>query len=156
MRTGAAAAIRNRGFTLVELVIVLAIAAVLAMLAIPSFQELIEGQRAKSVAADILIVLTRTRSEAVKRNANVTLAPKSGDWANGWEIPDPATGTLIEDHGAIRNLTVTGPASVVFQGSGRVAGGAAANFSISGSYAGSTRCVSLDLGGRPSVKASSC
>lgn len=145
-----------RGFTVTELMIATVITAILAGLAAPSFQELIEVQRAKSAASDLLIVLTRARSEAIKRNAEVTLSAKSANWTNGWQIPDPVTGDLIEDHAAIRNLTLSGPASVVFQSSGRVKGGSSVNINISGNDTNSARCVTLDLSGRPSIKASSC
>lgn len=148
--------IRARGFTLPELLIVVVIAAVLATLAAPSFSELIENQRAKSAAADIYVALARARSEAITRNTNVTLSAKSGNWANGWQIPDPAVaGTVIEDHESLRNLTVTGPASVTYRSSGRIAG-ASISFGIGGSFASSNRCVYLDLGGRPTIKVGSC
>lgn len=144
------------GFSMVELMVVLAITGILAALAMPSFTELIEGQRARSAATDLMVALTRTRSEAIKRNANVTLSPKSGDWANGWQAPDPTTGTIIEDHAAINGLAIGGPASVVYQSSGRVQGGTAPSFPISGDFTGSARCVAVDLSGRPKIEAGSC
>lgn len=144
------------GFTLVELVVVLAIAALLTVLAVPSFTELIEGQRARAAASDLMIALAKTRSEAIKRNVNVTLSPKSGDWANGWQVPDPTSGTVIEDHGAVSGLAISGPGSVVYQSSGRLQGGSSPSFSVSGDFADSTRCVSVDLSGRPNVKVGSC
>ena len=146
----------TRGFSLIELMMVVALAAIMALVAMPSFQETIESQRIRGTATDLMIALTRARSEAIKRNVNITLSPKSGDWANGWQIPDPSTGTVIEDHAATAGLTVTGPGSVVYQSSGRVQGSSAPSFSISGDVSASTRCVAVDLSGRPSVKAGSC
>lgn len=144
------------GFTLVELVVVLAIVAILTVLGLPSFSELIEGQRAKVAASDLMIALAKTRSEAIKRNASVTLSPKSGSWANGWQVPDPTSGTIIEDHGAVNGLSISGPGSVVYQSSGRLQGGSSPSFSVSGDFSDSTRCVSVDLSGRPNVKVGSC
>lgn len=141
------------GFTLVELMLAVAILGILASLAAPSFTDLIESQRAKSAATDIYVALARARSEAVKRNTSVTLSPKSANWANGWQIPDPVSGTIIEDHDAISNLTVTGPTSVIYQSSGRVSGTTAPSFVITGAASTSARCVAVDLSGRPSVKA---
>lgn len=145
-----------KGFTLVELMLVVAILAIVATVAMPSFTEVIESQRMKGAATDLMIVLTRARSEAIKRNTNVTLSPKAGDWANGWQLPDPTSGALIDDHGTIPGITISGPGSVVYQGSGRVQGSSAPSFAISGSVTSSVRCVAVDLSGRPSVKAGSC
>lgn len=143
----------SRGFTLVEMMIVLVIMAILTALAGPSFRSLIEDQRAKAAASDIYMSLMRARSEAMKRNANVTVSPVSGNWVNGWQIADPAlTTTLLEDHGSLSNLTVTGPTSVVYQSSGRIQAGTSATFTISGIYTSAKRCVYIDLGGRPAVK----
>lgn len=148
----------SKGFTLVELMVVVAVLAIISAIAMPSFTEVIESQRMKGAATDLMIVMTRARSEAIKRNVNVTVTPKSGDWAGGWQIADPAgSGAMIEDHGAIRGgITISGPGSVVYQGSGRVQGGSAPSFTISGSATSSVRCVAVDLSGRPSVKAGSC
>lgn len=146
----------NAGFTLVELMLVLVIAGVLAAVAAPSFNVIIESQRARGAATDIYVALMRARGEAIKRNANMTLSPKSGSWANGWQMLDPATSAAIEDHNALRNLTVSGPSGVTYQSSGRVSGGTAPSFGISGSYSASSRCVAVDLSGRPNIKAGSC
>lgn len=139
------------GFTLIETMVVVAILGILATLAAPSFTQFIEGQRAKSAAADLYMALARTRSEALKRNTNVTLSPKSGGWKNGWEIPG------IEDHGAIGgNLAITGPDDVTYRSSGRISGGTDVEFGIAGDYSLSSRCVYLDLSGRPAVKEGGC
>jgi type IV fimbrial biogenesis protein FimT len=148
---------RQRGFTLVEMILTVVIISILTAIAAPSFTDVIERQRSKNAAADIYVALTRARSEALRLNKNVTLSPNSGDWAQGWQILDPVTGAVLESHEAVRNLTVSGPASVVYRSSGRTTGTATATFTISGSYATSTRYVCLDLSGRPSLgTTSSC
>jgi type IV fimbrial biogenesis protein FimT len=143
------------GFSLIELMVVITIVAILAALAAPSFDSLIESQRAKSAATDIYVALTRARSEALKRNANVTVTPKGG-WAAGWQILDPATSAPIDDHDSIRNLAIAGPDAVTYQASGRLQGNTAPSFSITGNYPDSSRCVAVDLSGRPNLKRGSC
>lgn len=142
------------GFTLVDLVIVIAIVAVMATIAAPSFAAFIASQRAVSAASGLYVALTAARSEATLRNTNVTLTPKDGDWRNGWTIADPAIeGRNILVHSAIAGGTVSGPANVVFQRSGRVRG-TAPNFTLT-TFAGSAvakRCVHVDLNGRPSIQ----
>lgn len=143
------------GFTLVEAMVVVSIIAILASLAAPSFSDFIASQRAKAVATDLYIALMKARSEAVKRNTNVTLSQKTGGWQNGWQIPDPSNASIIlEDHGAIKGVTISTQANITYQSSGRVQGTSAPSFTITAS--GASRCVSVDLSGRPYVKASSC
>lgn len=139
---------RSRGFTAVELMVVVVIVAILGMIAMPAFNEMIERQRAKNAAVDLYVALTRARSEALKLNQNVTVAPVSSNWGLGWQITN-ASGTVLEAHEAVRGLTIGGPASVVYRSSGRVQGGGL--FTITGDYASSTRYICLDLSGRPSI-----
>lgn len=149
---------RTAGFTLTELVITVAIAAILAALAAPSFSSLIASQRMKNVATDIYLALAKARSEAIKRDTNVTLSPNTGGWAAGWEILDPAdaTGTTkIEDHEAISNTAISGPTSVIYRSSGRVSGTSAPKFDITATGSTSHTCVTVDLSGLPTQSTSS-
>ncbi len=149
---------------MVELLIVLVIIAILASLTAPSFSQFIKSQRMKSMASDLNASLSLTRSEAIKRNENVTLSPATaGAWQSGWKIADPDNAGLnIQVHSAFTGLVVTGaggataPASVTYQSSGRVQGNVAPAFNISAPGVTDQRCVSVDLSGRPNVKASAC
>src|ERR1700712_3687111 len=82
------------GFTLIELMVTVSIVAILALIAGPSLSGLIATQRIKAVAADLYVALSKARSEALKRNVNVTLSPKTANtWQAGWEIRDPSDNT---------------------------------------------------------------
>lgn len=144
---------RSTGFSLLEMMIVVAIIGIMARIAIPAFNEMIDRQRAKNAASDIYVALSRARSEALRLSQNVTLLPNSGttDWTSGWTIEDPTVpGNLFENHEAVSNVTITGTTnSVTYRSSGRVLG--ATRFTITGDYPGSTRYVCLNLSGRPSI-----
>lgn len=146
------------GFTMTELLAVVAIIGILASLAAPSFSEMIKNQKVKSMATDLNASLALARSEALKRNRDVTLAPTTaGSWQSGWQIADPDNvGSNIDVHSAFAGLTATGPDSVVYRSSGRIQGGVAPAFNISAEGTSTQRCVSVDLSGRPYVKAVAC
>jgi type IV fimbrial biogenesis protein FimT len=144
---------RLAGFTLTELLAVVTVTAVLASLAMPSFTKIISSNRAKGAATDLYVALTKARSEALKRNANVTLSPNAGGWQAGWQITDAAN-NVLDTHSAVNGVTIAnGPATVVYQSSGRIRGAAAPSFLITSPSAQRGVCTSLS--GRPYVKTSS-
>jgi type IV fimbrial biogenesis protein FimT len=141
---------RRGGFTLIELLVTISIGIVIAGMAYPSFSTLIGTMRAKTVGTDLYAALLRARSEAIKRNASVTLSPVSGAWTNGWSINDPASGNAIDAHAATRGVSITGPASVTYGPAGRSTASAATSFSVATSSGGGTAsCVSVSLSGQP-------
>lgn len=151
------AASRARGFTLPELMAVVAIMAIMATVAAPSFSELIASQRAKGAAADIFTSLLRTRSEAIKRNTPVTLAAADGGWQAGWSVAHPTDDdVLLEDHGAVSGVTMTGPDSVTFLPNGRLSGADAPAFDVAATGSDRHRCIEVDLSGRPYQTPEAC
>ena len=147
---------RSAGFTLPELMAVLAIIAMLSAMAAPSLGAMIAAQRTKGAASDLFTALTRARSEAIKRNTEVSLTPAATGWQDGWRIPNPAdTGNLLDDHGPLTALTVSGPAAVVYLANGRLKGASAALFQLAAGSA-TARCIRIDLSGRPFQTAAAC
>ncbi len=79
----------QRGFTLVELMVSLAVASLLLHLAADGWQRLVTRNRLSAATNQLLHALHLARSEAIKRNARVTVAPPDGRWERGWTVfPD--------------------------------------------------------------------
>lgn len=156
---------RTDGFTIIELMIVVAIIGVLATIAAPSLRDMLLSQRIKTVSLDIYTSLSLARSEAIKRNSSeVKMIAATGGWQNGWKVcvdadADDSCGNsevVLSAMDAIDGITVTGPTGVVgYQRDGRIQGTTAPVFVLrSGTNNSSVtmRCVSVDLGGRPNTR----
>jgi type IV fimbrial biogenesis protein FimT len=144
-----------KGFTLVELMTAVMVSAILMAIATPYFRDFIQGQRAKTAAYDLVSALTYARSEAIKRNTGVTVAPATGGWQNGWSVS--AGASVLTAHDGLSGLTVAGPAgNLVYNSSGRLS--ATVNpFSISATNSTATpQCVNVDLSGLPTSLMGSC
>jgi prepilin-type N-terminal cleavage/methylation domain-containing protein len=89
---------RKGGFTLIELMVVVAIVAVLATVGAPSFRDMLLNQRLAAAARGFGAALSLARSEAIQRAQSVTVTALAGnDWSGGWTVrtgPDDAPQTL--------------------------------------------------------------
>ena len=155
-----------RAFTLIELLVVVAIFGTLLTLGVPSFNDLILSTRIKNSASDIYASFVLARSEALKRNANVTVGPVTagGPWTGGWQVA--VGGSVLNTHGPAVNLRIECPngtscnQTLTYSGNGRLVSGIPAgqptallNVDVSGSTSRRVpmRCVQVDLSGRVSV-----
>lgn len=149
---------QSGGFTLLELLVVVTIAGVIAAIAMPSFTQFIGNQRIKTASYDLSAAIIFSRSEAIKRNASVDMTPTSGGWKNGWTIA--TGGTPLGSHIAFSNLAITDSAtlgSLSFTNDGRVATKTDFTITLSTAVAGvADRCIKISTSGVPSSKKGSC
>lgn len=144
-----------RGFTLTELMIVIGVFAILVSAALPNYNEFVRNQRVKTASFDIYSSLVQTRSEAITRNTAVTMAPvTAGSWTSGWTVA--AGGTVLRRQEPIPNITIDGPDNVIYAGSGRLSA-AVGPFQLTATGSSVTsRCITIDMSGRPVTKAEAC
>ena len=92
--------IKITGFTLMELLITMSIVAILATIAIPSFQSMITRMRMDSEINSLITDLNFGRSEAIKQGLPINVCPYTGNicntgvplnWSTGWMVLNAAT-----------------------------------------------------------------
>ncbi|MFK8028305.1 MAG: GspH/FimT family pseudopilin [Gammaproteobacteria bacterium] len=81
------------GFTIIELMLTIAVAAVMLSVGVPSFQSLMERNQLTSGINQFISSMSLARSEAIKRNQRVSICPSSdgeacvgNQYENGWII----------------------------------------------------------------------
>lgn len=162
---GSAQARSLLGFTLIELMVALAVLAVLLGLAVPSFTEVSLSGRLRSLANGLVASATLGRSEAIKRNAVVTLCASSdgatcaatgeGDWHQGW-IVRTVDGTVLQAQSAAPSgyrITAGSTSIIAFQPTGLGANSTTLTICrLSPSVGSQERVVEISLTGRTSVK----
>ena len=102
---------RTRGFTLLELLITVAMVAILAAVAIPSFQDMIERNRVAATANDLVASFLTARSEAVKQERTTNIA-KDVNWGKGWTVKDADDALIVEYKNKYSDLNITGNGSL--------------------------------------------
>lgn len=158
---------RFRGFTLIELMITLVLAAIILSLGIPSFRNVIQNNRAATQSNELVTALGLARSEAVKRGANVMLCPSTNqasctggnNWANGWIalVELPAGQPPIRVWPALAGgSTLTGPADVRFRPMGDVVAAGAFEHRFPGCSGDQGRDITVNMAGRALVVRVAC
>lgn len=74
----------SHGFTLIELIITLAVLGIILAFAVPAFNGVIENNRVTTRANTLLGAMNYARSEAVRRGEVVSLQREAGGFESGW------------------------------------------------------------------------
>ena len=95
------------GFTLTELMITVAIAAIVLAIGIPSFRDTIRENRLTTYNNQFITALNLARSQAISRGSRVTLCPSTGadceaiGYENGWIVFTDPNGNAKLDAGEV-------------------------------------------------------
>jgi type IV fimbrial biogenesis protein FimT len=122
--TGAAR--RQRGASLIEAMMALSIAGVLASAAVPAMRDALVQQRLRGAASDLHASFHLARSEAIRRAASVAVTPADArDWSSGWRVfadrndngvQDGDEETLVERPLGIAGMTIRPHFGTLFPG----------------------------------------
>lgn len=152
------------GFTLIEVMVVMALAAVLLSLAIPGLRGFLVNAARKEASTSLYSAFQRARSEAVVRNTQVEVCARSdtGDgtptcggnsWQLGWVVRVVGSNTLLQVHKPVANfITITSPpaSSVRFEANGRLGSpiaGVVMGIGNASGVTGSLRCLRIERSG---------
>ena len=156
---------RHGGFTLVELMVTVAVIAILAVVATPSMSAMLNNSRVTAQAEEMVSSLQLARSEAVRRNARVTVCAgangvcnNSANW-NQWTVfgrdntATPPVDDVIRDTQISGSVQMSGPAdSIVFRPSGMIDAEQALGIVM----ADQNRCVTVQISGVVTVSREAC
>lgn len=152
----------ERGFTLIELIVTVAIAGILLSVALPNLSSFTAEMRAKNTAFEFVGDIMTARSEALKRNEAVLIQAKSASWANGWQVVSSSSAEVIRDRKALPSgmtLTPTNAATAVtFDPTGQVNGlTSTLKFEIAASDSSARpRCIVMTPTGSARTKSGVC
>lgn len=117
---------KHGGFTLVELMITVAILVILLTIAVPNFGQFVQGGRMDTVQDRLVASLSLARSEAISSRRTVILCPRSAnvnscgdDWALGWSVIRDGAAIKVEEPPE-NGVTLDADRSITFNTSGQV------------------------------------
>lgn len=160
---------QQSGFTLVELMITVALLAILLSIALPAIGDFVVKQRVSSATNSLMMSLVFARSEAVKLNRDIRVIPiteAANGWNTGWCLGPTTIGTDCSHADVIRVFSAnsgvqissnTGSSPKIdFRRDGTVNHPTATGIKVTAARldptAAAARCISVSSQGRPEVQ----
>jgi len=151
----------QRGFTLIEAMVAIAVMMALMAIAIPSYRDASYRSQLRSAANDLVTSAHFARSEAIKRNAPVTMCMSSdgehctasGSWEQGWIVRSDITLRRQTATASGVRISAGGLVNLTFQPTGADATPVSFRVCRVSTNAGlEARIVTIDATGRPSLR----
>jgi len=112
------------GFTLIELMVTIAVLAIMLFLALPNFAVWIQNTQIRTAGEAVLSGMQLARAEAIRRNVSVELRMNV---SSGWTASVPGTGEVIQSRlagegsaAAAVTITPVGATKITFNGFGSI------------------------------------
>lgn len=90
---------KQLGFTFIEVIVTVAVAAIILSIGVPSFSSVIRNSRLTTNTNELITALHFSRAEAIKRNNATTIKKKSSQWEAGWQVFVDNNGNGSKDSG---------------------------------------------------------
>lgn len=161
---------QQSGFTIIELMITLAILGIILAIAVPAISDFTIKQRVSSQANEMMLSLALARSEALKLNRDVRIIPRTATasgWSDGWCVGPASIGIncghadVIRVFTPARSVSVTSsntanPPRFVFRRDGTREGNVGAALKVTSPNLDNTgtdaRCIRLTPLGRAEIR----
>jgi type IV fimbrial biogenesis protein FimT len=129
------------GFTIIELMVSVSVAAILAAIAVPAFRTFLQNDRLLTEQSSLVTSIDIARSEAIKQDASISICASSDQatcngaaWAQGWIIVPTAGGNPVQVSGSLSGGNTireqSGFTTITFLSSGLTTLGANAQFTL--------------------------
>lgn len=150
----------NRGLTLIELLVALAVVSVLAAIGVPSFQEQLQASRVKAQAQRLMSAVVTARTLALSAGETATLCPWSdqdstcaGNYSDGFAVLDE-TGAIQQVFASRSGITVlnrsgTSPVTALVNWNARGIGDRNLTLSVCSKRTSTNWALVLNRVGRP-------
>jgi type IV fimbrial biogenesis protein FimT len=161
---------RAVGFTLIEVLVVVAIMGVVLAIGVPGVQSLLNTQKMKSATFDLVTTTMFARSEAIKwggaSSSSISIAAPSNNFNSGWCIvftSSTACSLSAPGDGVMQVIKATSGVTYTYQGTaapitftrtGRLSGGTSVKFLVADTdpHPVPPRCVTIDTTGNATVR----
>jgi len=162
---------KSDGFTLIELLVTISVVAILAALALPSFQSSIRSNRVATTTNELISSLSLARSEGIKSTRGGGVCASADglacgtNWNQGWMVWTERDGDGVYDanENVVRfsqgkaQLQVSGSNSVVaFDGRGRIVGVARSLGIVPTGATSPARCLQISITGQTQTNTGAC